>query len=333
MAVFSDGGVSSPDIYISVSYICVIIVCTVLNSLVFVHNFQKKSSVARNLYLFLSAADLLTSWVLLGASSVNFLKEKEEECRNSDEVTCNKEYFKRVVDATLGVKLYSVISYTMSLSPAHITAFLAGTRFLQIRYPLHPLQLKYVISSLLITITWVPVVVGCAMFDVSDKEGNCKPIKGIPVPSAWSYCPRVLGIQIDSFGYFWFIIAIPVILQIGAMIASVLTITELVKVYLNPVSEGAGKEENRIRSCSKILLTNLGSLIHVIVIIITAFQSDVERDHGVTLGNVITYLMFQTVIPSLISMLNPIIYIILTPNFKLKWKTSRLVGNSTDRTD
>ena len=154
MAVFSDGGVSSPDIYISVSYICVIIACTVLNSLVFVHNFQKKSSVARNLYLFLSAADLLTSWVLLGASSVDFLKEKEEECRNSDEVTCNKEYFKRVVDATLGVKLYSVISYTMSLSPAHITAFLAGTRFLQIRYPLHPLQLKYVISSLLITITW-----------------------------------------------------------------------------------------------------------------------------------------------------------------------------------
>ena len=132
MAVFSDGGVSSPDIYISVSYICVIIACTVLNSLVFVHNFQKKSSVARNLYLFLSAADLLTSWVLLGASSVDFLKEKEEECRNSDEVTCNKDYFKRVVDATLGIKLYSVISYTMSLSPTHITGFLAGTRFLQI---------------------------------------------------------------------------------------------------------------------------------------------------------------------------------------------------------
>ena len=330
MAVFSDGGVSSPDIYISVSYICVIIACTVLNSLVFVHNFQKKSSVARNLYLFLSAADLLTSWVLLGASSVDFLKEKEEECRNSDEVTCNKEYFKRVVDATLGVKLYSVISYTMSLSPAHITAFLAGTRFLQIRYPLHPLQLKYVISSLLITITWVPVVVGCAMFDVSDEEG-CKPTKDILLPSAWSYCPRVLGIQIDSFGYFWFIIAIPVILQIGAMISSVLTITELVKVYLNPVSEGPGKEKNRIRSCSKILLTNLGSLILVIVIMITAFQSDVGSDYS--LGNVITYLMFQTVIPSLISMLNPIIYIILTPNFNLKWTTSVIVGNSTDRTD
>ena len=329
MAVFSDGGVSSPDIYISVSYICVIIACTVLNSLVYVHNFQKKSSVARNLYLFLSAADLLTSWVLLGASSVNFLKEKEEECRNSDEVTCNKEYFKRVVDATLGVKLYSVISYTMSLSPTHITAFLAGTRFLQIRYPLHPLQLKYVISSLLITITWVPVVVGCVMFDVSDEEG-CTPTKDVSLPSAWSYCPRVLGIQIDSFGYFWFIIALPVILQIGAMIASVLTITELVKVYLKPVSEGAGKEEIKIRSCSKILLTNLGSLSLVIVIMITAFQSDVGSDYS--LGNVITYLMFQTVIPSLISMLNPIIYIILTPNFKLKWTTS-VVGISTDRTN
>ena len=112
MAVFSDGGVSSPDIYIAVSCICVIIVCTVLNSLVFCHNLQKKSSVARNLYLFLSAADLLTSWVLLGASLVDFLKEKEE-CRNSDEVTCNKEYFKRVADANLGVKLFSVISFIL----------------------------------------------------------------------------------------------------------------------------------------------------------------------------------------------------------------------------
>ena len=259
---------------------------------------------------------------------MDFLKEKEEECRNSDEVTCNKEYFKRVVDATLGIKLYSVISYTMSLSPTHITAFLAGTRFLQIRYPLHPLQLKYVISSLLITITWVPVVVGCAMFDVSDKEG-CTPKKDVFLPSAWSYCPRVLGIQIDSFGYFWFIIALPVILQIGAMIASVLTITELVKVYLNPVSECAGKADNRIRSCSKILLTNLGSLILVIVIIVTAFHSDVEGEYSI--GNVITYLMFQTVIPSLISMLNPIIYIILTPNFKLKYIC--IVGISTDRTN
>ena len=176
--------------------------------------------------------------------------------------------------------------------------------------------------------TWVPLVVGCAMFDVSDEEG-CKPKKDISLPSAWSYCPRVLGIQIDSLGYFMFIIAIPVILQIGAMIASVLTITELVKVYLNPVSEGAGKEENRIRSCSKILLTNLGSLILVIVIIITAFQSDVKSADDVTLGNIITFLMFQIFIPSLISMLNPIIYIILTPNFKLK----SLVGNSTDRKD
>ena len=147
MAVFSDGGVSSPYIYIAVSCICVIIVCTVLNSLVFYHNLQKKSSVARNLYLFLSAADLLTSWVLLGASSVNFLKEKEEECRNSDEVTCNKEYFKRVVDATLGVKLYSVISYTMSLSPAHITAFLAGTRFLQIPSPFTTAKIRDLITA------------------------------------------------------------------------------------------------------------------------------------------------------------------------------------------
>ena len=330
MAVFSDGGVSSPDIYIAVSCICVIIVCTVLNSLVFLHNFQKKSSVARNLYLFLSAADLLTSWVLLGANSVDFLKEKEEECKISEEVTCNERYFWIEVEATLGVKLLSVIGLTMSFAPAHITAFLAVTRFLQIRYPLNPLQLKHVILSLLVTCTWVPVVVGCAMFDVSDREGCNPPAKSNLLTFAWTYCPRVLGIQMNTHQYFWSMIVIAVILQIGAMIASILTITELVKVYLNPVSEGTAKKQNRIRSCSKILLTNLGSLILVIIFVITTLQGESNADE-VSMADGITYLMFQTVVPSLISTLNPIIFMLLTPNFNLKSKILA-VGNSTTGT-
>ena len=135
MAVFSDGGVTSPDIYIGVACICIVIVCTILNSLVFFHNYQKKRSVARTLYLCLSATDIVSSWVLLGAYSANVLKEKEEGCKNSEEESCNERYFWEVVKANLGMKIYTIISFTMSLAPAHITAFLAVTRFLQIRYP------------------------------------------------------------------------------------------------------------------------------------------------------------------------------------------------------
>ena len=95
MAVFSEGGWTSPDIYIGISCICLVVICTVLNSLVFLHNYHKNSSVARNLYLCLSATDLLTAWVILIPYSVDVLKEKELECQNSEEISCNEEYFKR----------------------------------------------------------------------------------------------------------------------------------------------------------------------------------------------------------------------------------------------
>ena len=318
MAVFSEGGVTSPDIYIGVSCICLLLFSTVLNSRVFYHNFRKHSSVARTLYLCLSATDLIASWVLLGTCAVNVLKDKEEECKNSDSVECNERYFWKMTVATLTIRICTVISFTMSFSPAHITAFLATTRYLKIKYPFQRIKLRYVISSMILTISWIPIIVSCAMF-IDTGDLDCRPFKSNSNPFAWNFCPIILGFQVSSSGYFYFIIGVTVILQVGAMIVSILTTYELIKVYLKPVSEGAGREEKRMKSSMKILLTNLGSFLHILIIALTAEKSDVSPGYEVSKGMAIIYLLFETIVPAFVSTLNPIIYIILTPdcNFKL----------------
>ncbi|KAL5259916.1 hypothetical protein ACHWQZ_G010137 [Mnemiopsis leidyi] len=328
MAVFSEGGVTSPDIYIGVSCICLLLLCTANNSRVFYHNYRKHGSVARTLYLCLSATDLISSWVLLGYISADTLKKKDEDCKTSTARECNEMYYWRSMNATLGVKINTVISFTMSFTPAHITAFLATTRFLKIKYPFLRMQTKHVILLLLLTITWIPSVVSCAMF-IDSGQSRCGPVKTTIVSYAWNYCPIIFGLRVDSRGYYLLIIAVPVILQIGAMFTSILTTYELIKVYLNPVSESTGREGKRMKSSMKILLTNLGSFIHVLILTVTATMSNVKIDDHFPIGRAVTYVLFQTIVPALISTLNPLIYILLTPDcdFKVN-KRTRVVLDS-----
>ena len=326
MAVFSEGGVTSPDIYIGVSCICLLLFSTVLNSRVFYHNYRKHSSLARTLYLCLSATDLIASWVLLAAISVDVLKNKDEACKNSTAPECNEKYYWKSKPATPWIKINTVISLTLSFAPAHITAFLATTRFLKIRYPFLQIQKRHVIASLLLTISWIPIVVSCAMF-IDSGQSECGPIKATITPFAWNYCPKILGLRVDSRGHFLFIIAVPVLLQVGAMFTSILTTYELIKVYLNPVSEGADLEENRRKGSLKILLTNLGSFFHVLILTMTAALSKVTINDEIPIEKAVTYVLFQVIVPSIISTLNPFIYIILTPDCAIKLrKCSSRVG-------
>ena len=312
MAVFSEGGITSPDIYIGVSCICLLLLSTVLNSRVFYHNYKKHSSVARTLYLCLSATDLISSWVLLGYFSADVLKDKDDECKNSTALDCNEEYYWRFVPAPFLTKIYTVFVFTLSFAPVYITAFLATTRYLKIKYPFLLIQKRHILTSLFLTISWIPIVVSCAMF-IDSGQSECGPIKATIVPYAWNYCPIIFGMRVDSTGYFLFIIAVSFFLQITAMITSILTTYELIKVYLNPVSQ-TSTERKRRKSSLKILLTNLGSFIHVVFIAITATQTNVKIDDHFPVMRAVMYVLFQTIIPVVISTLNPIIYIILTPD-------------------
>ena len=172
MAIFSEGGVTSPDFYIGVSSITVTVICTVLNFLVFLHNYHKKCSVARNLFLCLSAADLLTAWVILVPYSVQALKDKDEECQGITSKSCGEQYYMKFSEASLSNKLQSIVSYAMVIASCHITAFMAITRYCQIKYPFRPLKTKSILTAAFLSIVWGPIVLACNYLHKTDRVEN-----------------------------------------------------------------------------------------------------------------------------------------------------------------
>ena len=310
MAVFSDGGTTSPDIYVGTSCILLVIVCTVLNTLVFKHNYLKKISVARNLYLCLSATDLLSSWVLMGTYSVLVLKEKPPECWNSEEPICNQDYYKRATKAGLDTKIFTVLAWTALHAPYHITGFLAMSRYYQIRYPLRHLPYRFVFITLCISVAPVPVIVGWAIFDIRDEDA-VKPIQ-IPLTGyAWGTHPRQFGADLSYRGFFMIRTSATMVIQLGALITSLLTINQLVKDKIHPV---AGRRLKKSRGSMKILITNLGSLLAVLSYSLTSLTSE-EGVKEITFAASMVYFVYLRALPSVISTVNPVIYISFTPRF------------------
>ena len=322
MAVFSNGGLTSPDIYVGVLCILVILISTTLNSLVFVHVARKNNSLARSLYLTLSAADFLTVWILTANYSVHVLKEKEDECKNSVEPACNEEYYKRVSVAHFGQKIHGILGWTAVVAPSNITAVLAMSRYYQIKYPLRQPNIKLVMSGLFIlTLILLPIVTGCAMLDTLVTE-NSIAIVLQTTSLAWNFRPRVLGTLVSGLTYFILSTGVTWVLQVGAVAASILTMYELVKSHLKPSSGGV--KGRKTRSSLKIIVTNIGSVLILVAFTITAVDVR-ESVEDVTFKEAFTYFLVALVVPALTSMLNPVIYIIMTPKFSFMCKSTSSV--------
>ena len=87
MAVFSDGGVSFPDFPIFIYSILLLLLAVTLNSLVLYHNYKKRSSLPRTLYMILAIADILVCVTYsVGAAYATYTPKYSNET-----ITCAKE--------------------------------------------------------------------------------------------------------------------------------------------------------------------------------------------------------------------------------------------------
>ena len=304
MAVFSEGGVSSPDIYIGVSFLSLLLICTFLNSLVLLDNYHKKSSIARSLFLCLSATDLLAGWLVLAPYLINVLREKEEECRGSRDVSCNQEYFKRRRTASSLDKIQSAIFYTIILAPSNITSLLAITRYSKIKYPFRQIKLKWVLFALSGFVLWN--LTFCMISSFSPQSDGMLMFVTPVINAVMIENPTLFGSSIGDTAQSLLMAFITVILQVLAILASILTIHELLKPNIVEVAESRRKES--LRSCLRILVTNFGSAVTLLSLSITIYNlgSDIDR---VTLQGWVGYFCTFVVIPSCFSALNPVIYI------------------------
>ena len=304
MAIFSEGGWTSPDCPIGIFCICLAILCTALNSLVFLHNYHKNKSVARSLYLCLSATDLITAWVLLVPYSFMVLKKEEVKCMDNEDMMNKSTSI--IKEVNFSDKLLSLLCQTMIAAPSHITAALAITRYLQIKYPFRSLKTKIVLMAVFVTSFWQPAVVIC--YFLSPNE-FIKIKANIAVIGATTN-PRLFNLQVPWRVYSTISFVPTGVLQFLSIVFSLLTIYELVRSYLKPIGESP--RSRNTKSTVRILLTNIGSVLTLLcytVVVTGEYSPSNDRENTHVMDQGIRLLMGTHFIPAVVSAINPMIYI------------------------
>ena len=307
MAACSEGGTSSPDLYIALCLLLSTLISTPLNSLVFLHNYKKSSSIARTLYMGLATVDQLACLAIPISFSVGALAGKEEQCWDIyDDELCDEQYYLYVRFATTAEQIRGIMVWVLATLPCHITGFLAVTRYYQIKYPLRYVNKKLVLCLLISSCFYN--IITLATFNLNPDStvywstSSQTPINGNP---------HVFGYHVAVEMYFAINILMIVIIQFAAVVASFLTILELLKNYRNPITEGTRAVS--IRGSVKIIITNFGSVFVLVELIyITIYMKNFDQyDIGMT--DLICSFCGSVVIPIGMSTMNPIIYIAFTP--------------------
>ena len=309
MAVFSEGGVTHPDVTVGVSCSLLLLICTILNTLVLLHNYHKKSSVPRNLFLCLSITDLITPWILLLPLIVQVFKKTEVECEENGVMSCNEVYFNTQIRATWYNKLHSILVGLAILAPYHYTSALALARYFQMKYPFRQLRSRNVLLGVFLSLAYFLVAMGCFYFNPDSANSlYFAKFQSAIVADRFS----LFGLMISQKQFLLAVNAVTLTFELSAMIASILTIYELVKSRLTP--EAGGPPNRKTRSTLRILITNFGSLIAIVSVAFAGTGDGGVHHKGVRI------LVTTLVLPCFMSTFNPFVYILFTSGCTLKLK-------------
>ena len=289
--MFSEGGLTSPDIWIVITIIVTASISILLNPLVFRDNIRKKRSIARDLYMALSATDFFSSIVLSAFLCQRILQPIEEQCIKDKGATfCQTEYYKYTRTATTAEKVVESVKWSLMYAPITITSVLAFSRWYQISYPLRVLNRNAL--EMILTVWCI-----------------CQVIYSILTMLIGSPTLMTIYIQsviIDNSAYMWIDYILVGLQSFLSIVAALLTIWSVVKSQ--NVSENREIRARRTRSTIRIMLLNAGSIAYFGVIVGT---SNIDRKNLV-LGSIITVAASVCLLPILQSAYNPVIYTLLT---------------------
>ena len=329
MAIFSDNpDYPAPDIAISICLILCCIVSTSLNPVVFLFNFRRPNTVQRVIFRVLSFLDFATCLLVPIMVVNNALKPTDCLGRKPGNyiilLNCAK-------NASTQEKMYTVAVRPCVYLPIILTAALTSARFYHIKYPLRdPLHRK------ILTALFIFCVLGtCSqIFPIFDTTKNTNKSSRIP-PNinrvAW-WAPMQLAYNLDPFriggdlAFVWsalVLLLVPIAAQIIGLVATFLTVNHIRRLSRDLVAQQS--ERNGAQVTKKILLTNTGSLVKtcmtIIYFIVVACiavipynaGSDPKAMETVTVAGSLMNFLHSTLGPCLISAINPVIFIIMTP--------------------
>ena len=296
MAMFSEGGLTCPDIWIVITIILIAFISILLNPLVLRHNLRKKRSIARDLYMALSTTDFLSCIVLPLTFCIGILRPKEEQCSQDHNVTfCQTDYYKYNRTATITEKAVGSVAWYLIFSPLSITSVLAMSRWYQISYPLRVLSRTAVEITLAVLLLLQAIYFLAMVFSDSPEKPT---VLKINIQTVWNSN----GLRAKTH-YFLMEGIQSLLLTSLSTVASVFTVWNVVNSQA--VSGDLEISARRIKSTIKIALLNVGNVVYIgIVIFMTCINPNSRQ-----------FLFLQTVsfcIPILQSTYNPVIYTVLS---------------------
>ena len=232
-----------------------------------------------------------------------------------------------VQNPSISLRIYGNIAAILIVLPAILWAALTVVRLIQIRYPLKHIGMKKFLTT----------VGGFVVMQIILTVGilnSARPGHGGTVPSAVVWIGSTQQVIVFSpFGYtnwpkvtvFVILYAVPILYQGVGLVACVLTIVSL--IGNKEVDTGTQSRRNYTKITLKILLGNSCSFIYLVYVCgvafpsVTSYYTQGAGTHSYSAINLVA----SSVVPCFLAALNPIIFILLTPNSlgKLRiWKNA-----------
>ena len=353
MAIFSDNpDYPAPDIAISICLILCCIVSTSLNPVVFLFNFRRPNTVQRVIFRVLSFLDFATCLLVPIMVVNNALKPTDCVGRKPGEVDyigllrCAK-------NASSLEKIYTGVVRPCIYLPIILTAVLTSARFYHIKYPLRDSLHKKILIILCILCGVETCVQISPLLDSSNISAlhtnsiSKKVAWWAPMQMAFNRDPFRIGGDNSSLWSSLILLIVPIAAQFVGLVATFLTVNLIRRLSRDLVAQQS--ERNSAQVTKKILLLNTGSLVKtcftlsyfsvVAVIALTASPDSPNPDvvkARIIAGSWMNFI-HSTLGPCLISAINPLIFIIMTPtcrrsvqNFLLSIFPARIVPTGRD---
>ena len=291
MALLSEGGTTYPDILIALTVIIIALTSLILNPIVFRHNYCKKKSIARDLFLILSTTDFFSSIVIPVNFTAGILLPKEEECPIQYNATfCQTRYYEYRRTATFFEKVVSCCVWYLTFSPSVITCALAICRWYQICFPLRHLNRKIVVFLL----AAFCLLFGFYLF-VKMIFHSAQMV--IAIQTAISF----FKLSSSERSEFQFEDILLIVLASTAILASILTVVNILKSQVG----NQERRERKIKSTIKIGLLNLGNIVFIAVLMSLSLTKENTIEHTRLQTTSCLFAVVQ-------SAFNPVVYILLT---------------------
>ena len=304
MAMFSEGGVTSPDIWVVTTIVLISIISVLLNPLVLRHNLRKKKSVARDLFIALSGTDLITSVVVTSVLSKGIISPKEEQFIQDHNMSfCQTDYYQyNRTTPSISEKLLGGVLWFLVYNPVAITAFLAFARWYQISYPLRILSRKSV--DIALGLSWLVVMMYFQKCSYIDPPSN---------PVVFQMSMQIVSYfdSYDDVGKVQF--SVITLLICLSTLVSIFTVRNIIK---SPAVPGGNELRRRkIKSAMKIAILNAGNFPWCFLILCRLIRH----------AHIRIMRTLSVFLPILLSSYNPVVYILLTESI-LKSSSNR--GNN-----